>query len=323
MRQVTEPPVQQGGRHTAAPQTMSPRTLPPQELTRPPEPRSRHDPAPSRWRYRLSRLMLTPLFRAFLRVGLPIFVVVFMTGAWFSSAENRQQLSDLIADAKTQIEQRPEFAVKLISIEGADMALMEEIRTLTGFDYPISSFDIDLEVERDKIATLPAVKSAAVRIRPGGILQVDVIQRVPVAVWRGGEGLKLIDDSGAFVADLAARADRPDLPLIVGDGARELLPEALDLYATAAPLSARLRGLVRMGERRWDVVLDRGQRIQLPSHAPQQALERIIALDQAKDLLDRDIARIDIRNPDRPTIQMNIAAADAFRLPAAQIEPEN
>ena len=247
-----------------------------------------------------------------------MFLVLFIAGAWFSSEKNRQQITDFVADVRTQIEQRPEFSVKMMAIEGADEALMEEIRATVALDFPLSSFDIDLEAQREAIAALSAVKSAAVRVRPGGILQVEVEQRIPVAVWRDTTGLKLVDAEGAFVAPLASRADRADLPLIVGDGARDALPEALALYAAAAPLSDRVRGMVRMGERRWDVVLDRGQRILLPAAGPQAALERVIALDEAKTMLDRDIRRVDMRNPDRPTVQMNIAAADAFRIPVSE-----
>ncbi len=304
MRQVTRPP--------AAPRPV----LAAAALTRPPEPLPRRDPAPSRWRYRLSRLMLTPLFRAFLRIGLPVFAVVFAVGAWFSSEENRRMIVDGFAQVRAEIEARPEFRVNLMSISGADAGLMTEIRQVVPLDFPLSSFDIDLEGEREKIAALNAVKSVALRIRPGGVLQVDVVQRVPIAVWRGADGLKLIDETGTFVAPLAARADRPDLPLIAGDGARAALDEAMALYAAAAPLGDRLRGLVRMGERRWDVVLDRGQRLMLPAETPVRALERILALDDAKDLLDRDVAAVDLRNPSRPTVRMNLAAADAFRLPA-------
>ena len=82
------------------------------------------------------------------------------------------------------------------------------------------------------------------------------------------------------------------------------MPQALDILAAAAPLADRLRGLVRMGERRWDVVLDRDQRIQLPETAPIIALEKVIALDKAQDLLARDISVIDMRNPVRPTLRL-------------------
>ena len=82
------------------------------------------------------------------------------------------------------------------------------------------------------------------------------------------------------------------------------MTEALDLIAAAEPLSARLRGLVRMGERRWDVVLDRDQRIMLPETEAVQALERVIAMDQAVDMLERDLVAVDLRLPHRPTLRM-------------------
>jgi cell division protein FtsQ len=74
-----------------------------------------------------------------------------------------------------------------------------------------------------------------------------------------------------------------------------------------------LRGLVRVGERRWDVVLDRDQRILLPEADPVPALERVIALDEATELLARDVAVVDMRNPSRPTLRLTAAAMEELR----------
>jgi cell division protein FtsQ len=68
-----------------------------------------------------------------------------------------------------------------------------------------------------------------------------------------------------------------------------------------------------MGERRWDLVLGRDQRILLPSDGAVAALDRVLALDAARDLLSRDIAVVDMRNPNRTTIRLNEAAAVALR----------
>ena len=67
-----------------------------------------------------------------------------------------------------------------------------------------------------------------------------------------------------------------------------------------------------MGERRWDVVLDRDQRILLPENAPVQALERVIALSEAQDILERDLAAVDMRIAARPTLRMNKAAVSEW-----------
>ncbi|MFM7445141.1 MAG: cell division protein FtsQ, partial [Tabrizicola sp.] len=42
----------------------------------------RRDPAPTRWAYRMQRVMLTPYLRALLRVGLPTFVVLAFVGIY-------------------------------------------------------------------------------------------------------------------------------------------------------------------------------------------------------------------------------------------------
>lgn len=278
---------------------------------RPAQPR--RDPAPSRWGYRYQRLMLTPGFRKLLRVGLPVLLIGGLVAGWTAREANRQMLADAYADMKTQIQQREEFMVKVMAVDGADDALQSDIRTVLPVEFPVSSFDLDLEDMRQTVAALPAVADAALRVRPGGILQVTVTQRQPVAVFRSPEGLKLIDGEGVLIQNIMARADRADLPLITGDGAREALNEGLKLYEVAGPLRQRMRGVVRMGERRWDVILETGQRILLPTDNPVVAYERVVALDQAQDLLDRDVTVVDMRHPDRPTLRMTQNAVANLR----------
>jgi cell division protein FtsQ len=272
----------------------------------------RADPAPSRWAWRMQRLMLTPAFRFGLRVGVPFCVTLLAGTVYLADPDRRAAIAQGVADARASIEERPEFMVKLMAIDGAGSTLASEIRTAVPLEFPQSSFDLDLAAIRTQIKALNGVKSANVRIRPGGVLQVDVIPRVPVAIWRHADGLALVDPTGAQVAAIAARADHPTLPLIVGEGAARHVPEALRLHQTAAVLGERLMGIVRMGDRRWDVVLDRQQRILLPEADPLQALERVIALDKAEDVLSRDVARVDMRLTHRPTVQMSKDATEAW-----------
>jgi cell division protein FtsQ len=140
-----------------------------------------------------------------------------------------------------------------------------------------------------------------------------VVERIPAVVWRAPAGLELLDVEGRRVAALAARTDRPDLPLIAGTGADRAVPEALRLVAAAAPVKERLRGLLRVGERRWDVVLDRDQRILLPEAGAVEALEQVLALDEARDLLARNVTVVDMRLPHRPTLRLAAYAVEELR----------
>ncbi|MDH3262939.1 MAG: cell division protein FtsQ/DivIB, partial [Paracoccaceae bacterium] len=176
-----------------------------------------------------------------------------------------------------------------------------------------SSFDLDLEAMRQRVTELDAVASADLRIRPGGILEIRVAERVPAVLWRAPEGLLMLDRTGNRVAPLGSRLERPDLPVIAGEGAEAAVPEALALIEAAQPVAARLRGLVRMGERRWDVVLDNGQRILLPEKDALSALERVMALAEAEDMLERDVTVIDMRYGARPTLRLSPRALDVLR----------
>jgi cell division protein FtsQ len=264
----------------------------------------RHDPAPSYWDYKMQRLMLTPLFRILFRVGLPVLAVTAVVGLVLASETRRTAIAEGITHLKEQFQARPEFRVSLLAVEGASPDLADAVRARLQVKFPASSFDLDLDALRAKAETLDAVAGAELAVRSGGVLQVRITERVPALIWRTPDGLTLLDATGHRVAGLAERADRPDLPVVAGDGAARAAAEALELIDAAGPLMLRLRGLVRVGERRWDMVLDRNQRLMLPADRPVQALERLLALDQAEDLLSRDLAAIDLRNDQKPILRM-------------------
>lgn len=264
----------------------------------------RRDPAPSRLAYRLRRMWLRPIIRKFVIVGIPVAFVAYAVG-WFVTQENNiEAMRDKVAEIRRSIEERPEFMVKLMAIDGASDSIADDIREIVPVDFPVSSFDLDLTGMQDRIAELDAVEQVGVRVRSGGVLQVQITERTPAAVWRSGGNIELLDALGHRVAVIKSRSARPDLPLLAGAGAELYVAEALELLAVAGPVSTRIRGLVRMGERRWDLVLDRDQRIMLPEIEPLQALLQVMALQQAQDLLARDIVAVDMRNKNRPTLRM-------------------
>ena len=88
----------------------------------------RRDPAPSRWAYRMQRLWLTPLFRVTMRVGLPAFVITLAMGLYLSDSVRRQAFGQSLTAMRTKVEQRPEFQVGLLSIDGASPELADAVR---------------------------------------------------------------------------------------------------------------------------------------------------------------------------------------------------
>ena len=271
------------------------------------------DPAPSRLGYRFQRWMLTPGVRVAAKIGIPMLLVAGVAGAWFANPDNRAAFDATVTDTLESFQERPQFMVQSMNVTGAGAAAMADVATLLPTTFPVSSFALDLEALRARIENLEQIKSASVRIGQAGALEVRLTPRVPVALWRDGQTLRLIDAGGVRSGQIGARSDRLDLPLIAGDGAEANIQQALSIFAASGPLQERTRGLVRMGERRWDIVLDRDQRILLPAGDPVRALDRVIALDAAQDMLSRDVAVVDMRNAARPTLRMNEEAAAALR----------
>lgn len=268
----------------------------------------RRDPAPSRLSYRMERLWLTPRFRFFIRFGLPVLLVGAVAGLWLADGNHRAAISSRFAELRTRVENRPEFMVRLMSVEGASSPVADAVRAMVTVPLPASSFQLDLEAMRAAIEQIDAVQSARLMIKAGGILSVEITERSPAILWRTEASLEMLDATGHRVATLLDRGARPDLPLIAGVGADLHVPEALAVLTAAQPILSRVRGLVWMGDRRWDIILDGDQRVQLPSDGAVVAVERLIAIDQAEDLLARDVSVVDLRNPDRPTLRVNAVA---------------
>ena len=268
----------------------------------------RRDPAPSRLAYKLHRMWLRPTVRRLVRVGGPIVLLAGVSFWAYSQESYRHAVTGWVSEARRSIEERPEFMVHDMAIDGASATIAEDIREIVPVDFPISSFDLDLDGMKDRISELDAVERADLRVRSGGILQVDIVERVPAAVWRTNQDIELLDRFGHRVAVIESRSVRADLPLLAGEGAEKAVAEALVLFQIAQPVAERLRGMVRMGERRWDVVLTDELRIQLPEDGAAAALEQVMALNEAQDLLARDVLVVDFRNPDRPTVRLGSQA---------------
>lgn len=276
-----------------------------------------NDPAPSVLSYRLLRLMLTPVLRRLVVYGIPAFVVTLGVGLYFAKQENRDYLYAYYQDVYRSVIERPEFMVKLMSITGASDDVDQDIREVVPLDFPISSFDLDLKQMQQSIAALDPIRDAKLFVR-SNVLEIEVTEREPALLWRHSEGIEVLDIEGNYVRSASTRLDYPALPLIAGRKADENVMQARQLLAAARPLQDRLRGLVYVGERRWDVVLDRDQVLMLPSDNPIRALERIIALDHAQELLQRDIAAVDFRIAERPTLRVVTRDTDLISINSTQ-----
>ncbi len=273
----------------------------------------RRDPAPSKISYRLQRLWLRKYVQPLVQVWLPLGVLGLVL--WLASGNGalRDFAAQKYDNIRSSIAARPELMIESINIPVGSVDLVDQIDGIIDLPLPISALDVDLEALRQMVQGLSAVKTAIVRLTGAGQLEITIVERTPELVWRNGNRVFLLDNTGIRVAEIPRRATRFDLPLIIGTGADTAILEAQALLAMAAPLTERIRALVRVGERRWNIVLDNDQTIMLPEIGAEDALRRVIELQTAEKLMDWNLSIVDMRDPTRPLIRLNDDALNALR----------
>jgi cell division protein FtsQ len=167
---------------------------------------------------------------------------------------------------------------------------------------------------RARIQTLSWVENASVERRLPDTLVVKLTERSPFAIWQNQKKFILIDRNGQVVADQDVAA-YSNLPLVVGPDAPAHAAEMLDLLAQYPAIQAKLAAIVRVGGRRWNLHLATGGDVLLPEGHETEALARLAQLQASDSLLDRPLAVVDMRLPDRLVIRPRTDAHDATASP--------
>jgi len=275
------------------------------------------DHAPSKLNYRLERLWLTRWFRDMVRIWLPLGALIVVAYAAYTSPAVRGWAGTNVEVVRSMVAARPELQIERVSIPVGSPDLQRQILGIMELELPVSALDVDIKELRNMVQGLSAVKSASVRFFDDGTLVVSIVERMPAMVWRNLNRIYLLDENGIKVAELPRRSVRPDLPLVVGEGANAAMREAREIYAVLEPLGGRVLGLVRMGERRWDVVLQ-DKVLKLPEAGGADALRRLVAMQSQSDgtdrnVLDKDVSIVDMRDPNRMILRLNANALSELR----------
>ena len=281
--------------------------------------KKRSDQTPSRFFYRWERLRLTPYFRRIIDYGIPLFLIVLIGLFYFSKAENVEILKVSWREFKENTKNRPEFLINFIKIKGVNQPLVNEIRLLTGLDLPISSYDLNLHELQNKIELMNAVKNVNISIAEN-IVYIQVQPREPAIYWLNTNGLELLDPDGVSMGIVESGRPNLDLPLIAGVGASIAIDEALFIYSNSDSFSNEILGLVRIGERRWDIILKNERKIMLPANELTKVYKNLIMENKVKKLLSVNFSLLDLRNPNRMMIRRQKDAKEAVEIKLRRLE---
>ena len=192
------------------------------------------------------------------------------------------------------------FRVDDIFVEGRAKTPREQLLTALGVKRGDAILAVDLAAAQKRIEGIPWVRSAAIERRLPGELHILITERSPIALWQNKGRYFLVDRDGQIVGDQID--DYASLPLTVGEGAPDHAGELVALLETEPALKNRVKAAVWVGDRRWNLMLDRtpdGIEVRLPEDEPESALHDLARLDAEQSLLERQLSVIDMRLPDR------------------------
>ena len=271
------------------------------------------DPAPSRVAYRIMRLLLIPRLRLIFTLGFPSLLIFCATLGLFINVNVWENISAIKKDLKLAFVERPEFMIKVASIDGSSDELANEIREILPLDFPVSYFDLDIKYLHKIVNEIPAVASAAIKISAGGVLQINVAEKSPSFIWRKDNVMSVIDETGSFIRIANSRVDYPKLPLVVGEAADLAVSEISSLMQANEYFKDHVRAFIRVGERRWDLILENNVRIMLPQREFLAAFDRLMLMNEAGSLLSGRLSNIDMRLVVRPTVRVDTVSVDPLK----------
>jgi len=252
---------------------------------------------PASWRLTMRRLrrFVWPILYTLLGAGVVIVIVTLLRTIQPSTPGNQSLVT--WRDEVGAVAAASGLRVTEVVIEGRSNTPETLLRAAIGVSKgdPILGFSV--EAARARIQTLSWGERATVERRLPGTVVVFVEERRPYAIWQNRGKWQLVDRNGQVVNQDIAKFR--NLPQIVGDGAPAAAAPLIDAVANRPSLFEKLSAVVRVGERRWNLHMKSGVDVLLPEGHETAALDRLVVLEQEHALLDRPLAVIDMRLPDR------------------------
>src|SRR6516165_10088787 len=220
------------------------------------------------------------------------------------------EVSAAMSDTRNALANAIGFRITAVAISGRKQLTQDEVLAIGGVTGRSSLLFLDASAVRERLKANPWIADATVLKLYPGHLQIDLVERTPFALWQQDGRLSVIADDGAVLEQYVSHRF-VSLPLVVGRGAETRARDFLALLSRYPQVSAVTKAAVFVGERRWNLHLKDGLDIRLPEMEVGGALLALSRLDKEDHLFSRDIVAVDMRLPDRLTVQLSDDAAKA------------
>jgi cell division protein FtsQ len=132
-------------------------------------------------------------------------------------------------------------------------------------------------------------------------LEIDVVERKPVAIWQRDGEFYVVDKHGSAFTSLEAKDIKGKI-VVTGEGAHKHVFELVNHIEAHDGLKSRIAAAGWIGDRRWNLYLKSGMVVMLPEKDLATGLEKFLKLDTRFDLSQKAVSRVDLRLGDRVVI---------------------
>jgi cell division protein FtsQ len=246
------------------------------------------------------------------RAGVTLTVLILLGSAGFGIVKGGHvdELTQALSDTRNALANSAGFRITTVAINGRKQLSQDEVLAVGGVNGRSSLLFLDAATVRDKLKANPWIADATILKLYPGRLQIDIVERTAFALWQQDGRLSVIADDGAVLEPYMSRRFVA-LPLVVGKGADTRAKDFLALLDRYPQVRSVTKAAIFVGERRWNLRLKDGLDIRLPENDVGNALASLSKLDKEDKLFSRDITAVDMRLPDRLTVQLSEDAAKA------------
>lgn len=190
------------------------------------------------------------------------------------------------------------FALNDVKIEGRQITAADSLTTHLDFEADMPLFAINLDGLKETLITnLAWVDNVRVKRHWPETLYIELQEAKPLARWQKDNKNYVVTEHKIILVE----DDAPfqSLPLLRGTGAQAQAKAFLKTLYLHPELALKIAAADYIEQRRWNLITKDNTLIMLPATDMTLALAKLSNLQSEKQILQREIKKIDLRQADR------------------------
>lgn len=233
---------------------------------------------------------------------------------WFMQGDTGAGIVGAAQDRFFALTARSGFRVEHVYLEGRNHTSMEKINQALQVKAGSPILAQSPREIQTRLQALDRVQYAEVeRVLPSS-LHIHIVEREPIAIWQNRGNLRLIDNTGRIMEDVAVAAYR-QLPIVIGENAPSHAPELFTLLAKDPDTLKQITAAIRIGERRWNLRFKNGVEVKMPERDMAAAWTVFETMQAQNRLMEKAVRTVDFRLPGK--VFLTLSAPE----PSPETEP--